>query len=758
MKTEIFIRYLFRSVVVLSLLLNSFIEISAQSADEYYSFAEELRESGDFEQAIMFYLKAAEIYEDEESGDEDLFYAAWCYFEVGDIYLEEFNDYDVAYSYLDHARELWAEEEESTNASLAGFVAGYAKYKLKQYTQATTDFLLAAENGLESEAYGNAGYAYDGAGHSIKYTDWNSAQTYWNKAKECFNKQGMSYIIPSELEIEISKPSSSPVLIGKLYTEIDELKQGEAVEISGRILFKGKPVTPNKKNMGIELTINGDEGKKGQCFAKTDDKGNFSILPFAGYDVGLYCISLTINYTLDNNVFTTSDTAYVSIKEYEQSIDDELKIEEILALYHAKIPAGPIRTNEDARDYLKWRPFVNLKEERNYGVYHNFFLVNERFDKGHNFTCAGYQNKVLNFLDSIRFNKDPSIRQLLDGLDFGPLARGPKAEAGKNESYFSHVAVVLFPLGTDWKENSKTVVLDPWFLQKPHAYNLSHWIRFGAFYGTYIPRIDEMFVSQDNPNDIFSGFPTTGNEIFVNSNAFVSSYKKPKNICNYKGIVKCPVTLLITDIDGKMAGITDEGETIQEFPSYIQCIGEDADSLLWYFELPDGHYTVNITGMDNGEFELALINDTLQSEPFVYEKQPINKDETATITLGPDIDMPVLILPDETEVEPVSGPVGIHEAQTNVNHNIIAQNQPNPFSEITMISFHLPRNTHVKLEVFDMSGKCINTLLNDFKNEGKHIVSWNGTNETGTRIQNGMYFYKITTDNYIVTNKILINR
>ncbi len=68
----------------------------------------------------------------------------------------------------------------------------------------------------------------------------------------------------------------------------------------------------------------------------------------------------------------------------------------------------------------------------------------------------------------------------------------------------------------------------------------------------------------------------------------------------------------------------------------------------------------------------------------------------------------------------------------------IAQNYPNPFNPQTRISFHLPVNADVSLEVFDMLGRRISVLVNGYLNAGQHAVIFDGAN-----LPNGTYVYRI---------------
>ena len=77
------------------------------------------------------------------------------------------------------------------------------------------------------------------------------------------------------------------------------------------------------------------------------------------------------------------------------------------------------------------------------------------------------------------------------------------------------------------------------------------------------------------------------------------------------------------------------------------------------------------------------------------------------------------------------------------------QNFPNPFNPVTVINFALPEDTEVTLQVFNLLGEKIVTLVDHkFYEAGIHTTMWNGRDQTGCRVQNGVYIYQLTAENY----------
>lgn len=74
----------------------------------------------------------------------------------------------------------------------------------------------------------------------------------------------------------------------------------------------------------------------------------------------------------------------------------------------------------------------------------------------------------------------------------------------------------------------------------------------------------------------------------------------------------------------------------------------------------------------------------------------------------------------------------------------LSQNYPNPFNPSTKINFELPESGHITLKLFDISGKEIMTLLDEFKTAGYYTVDFNGSSVSGG-LSSGTYFYRLIT-------------
>jgi hypothetical protein len=90
------------------------------------------------------------------------------------------------------------------------------------------------------------------------------------------------------------------------------------------------------------------------------------------------------------------------------------------------------------------------------------------------------------------------------------------------------------------------------------------------------------------------------------------------------------------------------------------------------------------------------------------------------------------------------------------DQTILFQNYPNPFNSQTVISFQIRTAAKVKLEVYNVLGNKIQTLADEFKSAGYYSESWDGKDDNEFQVPTGIYFYRLITDYYTQTRKLLI--
>ncbi|OQX83486.1 hypothetical protein B6D60_10395, partial [candidate division KSB1 bacterium 4484_87] len=88
----------------------------------------------------------------------------------------------------------------------------------------------------------------------------------------------------------------------------------------------------------------------------------------------------------------------------------------------------------------------------------------------------------------------------------------------------------------------------------------------------------------------------------------------------------------------------------------------------------------------------------------------------------------------------------------------LSQNSPNPFNSSTSFRFEIPRATHVVVEVYNILGKKVKTLVNERREAGFYTVFWDGIDDNGEQAGSGIYFYHMTADQFHATHKMIVVR
>ena len=88
----------------------------------------------------------------------------------------------------------------------------------------------------------------------------------------------------------------------------------------------------------------------------------------------------------------------------------------------------------------------------------------------------------------------------------------------------------------------------------------------------------------------------------------------------------------------------------------------------------------------------------------------------------------------------------------------LSQNYPNPFNPTTFIRFSVPQSGMVSLDIFNLMGQKVRTLVREEKAPGHYEVIWNGKDENGFQLSSGIYIYQLKTDKEIIQKKMLLIR
>ena len=90
----------------------------------------------------------------------------------------------------------------------------------------------------------------------------------------------------------------------------------------------------------------------------------------------------------------------------------------------------------------------------------------------------------------------------------------------------------------------------------------------------------------------------------------------------------------------------------------------------------------------------------------------------------------------------VTGPVSVR-IETRPEVYALSDNYPNPFNPETTIKYQLPEAGDVTLEVYNMLGQVVRTLVSEQQNAGRYVLQWDANNDAGQALSSGIYFYRI---------------
>lgn len=154
----------------------------------------------------------------------------------------------------------------------------------------------------------------------------------------------------------------------------------------------------------------------------------------------------------------------------------------------------------------------------------------------------------------------------------------------------------------------------------------------------------------------------------------------------------------------------------------------------------DGQMVIETTNPD-GEVMILDPNDPETAE--ILEELGLNvmflsTDSTLTATVEREVDLPSAAKAGSTLPAEYS----------------LSQNYPNPFNPNTQIDFTLPQSENVRLDIYNMNGQLVRTLVDRTMTAGTHTVEWDGLANDGGKVSSGVYLYRLTAGDWTDSKKM----
>jgi hypothetical protein len=183
-----------------------------------------------------------------------------------------------------------------------------------------------------------------------------------------------------------------------------------------------------------------------------------------------------------------------------------------------------------------------------------------------------------------------------------------------------------------------------------------------------------------------------------------------------------------------------------EFPGIAAPINLEIIDATLSWQLPVGYLASGFNIYLDGEFQTTLSSmimeytfpDLIEGNTYIAGVSALyGTEETVIINL-----------------EFIYDPVGTEEEIPIPQ--IQVTNYPNPFNPETKIVFNLPEEGNVKLEIFNIKGQKVKTLLDCYMSPGRSEMIWNGKDDNGKRVSSGVYFYQFVTEKKTITKKMIL--
>ena len=102
--------------------------------------------------------------------------------------------------------------------------------------------------------------------------------------------------------------------------------------------------------------------------------------------------------------------------------------------------------------------------------------------------------------------------------------------------------------------------------------------------------------------------------------------------------------------------------------------------------------------------------------------------------------------------------VSINAHAFTPHQNSLSQNYPNPFNPSTTLNYVLEHSGPVRLDIFDVRGRHVQTLVSAEQIAGQHTSIWSGIDTNGQQVATGVYFARLQAGNYAQTIKMVLLR
>ena len=184
--------------------------------------------------------------------------------------------------------------------------------------------------------------------------------------------------------------------------------------------------------------------------------------------------------------------------------------------------------------------------------------------------------------------------------------------------------------------------------------------------------------------------------------------------------------------------------------AYIYAFDADNNVVASEMTGSDGQYALG--GLSNGSYKMMATRVPYESE---YFDNANNLDSATPLIVGDEGTWDVKDV--DFELAPVEATSVEQRIDTPVpDHFALSQNHPNPFNPTTTIHYSLPEAVHVTLQIINMRGEVVRTLVNKVQSAQVHSVAWNGKDSRGQTLPSGLYLYRLQAGEFSQTRQMML--
>lgn len=193
---------------------------------------------------------------------------------------------------------------------------------------------------------------------------------------------------------------------------------------------------------------------------------------------------------------------------------------------------------------------------------------------------------------------------------------------------------------------------------------------------------------------------------------------------------------------GSISGIVKNSSSQGISGAYVYAYDENNNVLASEMTGSDGRYA--LSGLPNGNYDITV------------SRMPYETESTDTpVTVGNQGTW------DVTNVDFTLAPATYTSVPDDNAHSAperfaLYQNYPNPFNPTTTIWYALPKSSHVTLQIINLQGQVVRTLVDGSRSARVHQVTWDGNNDQGQRIASGIYLYRLQAGDISKTMRLIL--